>query len=45
MDTGTLHGDLVELATQILDIYVGDTGRVALRLSLEAAAIPGGAGA
>ena len=32
VDTGTLHGDLVELATQILDIYVGDTGRVALRL-------------
>jgi AcrR family transcriptional regulator len=44
VDTGTLHGDLVELATQILDIYVGDTGRVALRLRLEAAAIPGVAG-
>jgi len=41
VDTGTLHGDLVELATQMLDIYAGDTSRVALRLSLEGAAIPG----
>ena len=41
VDTGTLHGDLVELATQILGIYAGDTGRVALRLGVEAAAIPG----
>ncbi len=41
VDTGTLHGDLVELATQILDIYAGDTSRVALRLGLEADAIPG----
>jgi len=39
--TGTLRGDLVELATQMLDIYAGDTSRVALRLGLEAAAIPG----
>jgi AcrR family transcriptional regulator len=44
VDTGTLHGDLVELATQILDVYIGDTGRAALRLRLEAAAIPGVAG-
>jgi AcrR family transcriptional regulator len=41
VDTGTLRGDLVELATQMLDIYAGDAGRVALRLGLEAAAIPG----
>jgi AcrR family transcriptional regulator len=41
VDTGTLHGDLVELATQMLEIYAGDTGRAALRLGLEAAAIPG----
>lgn len=41
VDTGTLHGDLVELATQMLDTYAGDTGRAALRLGLEAAAIPG----
>ena len=41
VDTGTLHGDLVELATQMLDIYAGGTGRAALRLGLEAAAIPG----
>ena len=44
VDTGTLHGDLVELATQMLGIYAGDTGRVALRLALEAEAIPGVAG-
>ena len=41
VDTGTLRGDLVELATQMLVIYAGDTSRVALRLGLEAAAIPG----
>jgi AcrR family transcriptional regulator len=41
VDTGTLHGDLVELATQMLDVYAGDTSRVALRLSLEGEAIPG----
>jgi len=40
-DTGTLHGDLVELATQILDLYAGDAGRAALRIVLEAADIPG----
>jgi AcrR family transcriptional regulator len=41
VDTGTLHGDLVELATQMLDIYAGDTSRAALRLGLEATSIPG----
>jgi AcrR family transcriptional regulator len=41
VDTGTLRGDLIELATQMLGIYAGDAGRVALRLGLEAAAIPG----
>jgi AcrR family transcriptional regulator len=41
VDTGTLPGDLVELATQMLDIYAGDTGRAALRLTLEASDIPG----
>jgi AcrR family transcriptional regulator len=41
VDTGTLHGDLVELATQMLDLYAGPTSRAALRLALEAAAIPG----
>ena len=41
VDTGTLRGDLVELAAQMLDIYAGDASRVALRLGLEAAAIPG----
>jgi AcrR family transcriptional regulator len=41
VDTGTLRGDLVELAIQMLDVYGGETGRAALRLGLEAAAIPG----
>lgn len=41
VDTGTLHGDLVELATQILDLYAGPASRAAMRLSLEAATIPG----
>ncbi|MBL7255527.1 TetR/AcrR family transcriptional regulator [Paractinoplanes lichenicola] len=41
VDTGTLHGDLVELATQILDVYAGPSSRAALRLQLEAAKIPG----
>ena len=41
VDTGTLHGDLVELATQMLDLYAGPSSRAALRLSLEAATIPG----
>src|SRR4051812_46809334 len=41
VDTGTLRGDLVELATQILDVYAGPVGRAALRLNLDAAAIPG----
>ncbi|HEX5198789.1 TetR/AcrR family transcriptional regulator [Paractinoplanes rhizophilus] len=41
VDTGTLHGDLIELATQMLDLYLGPTSRAAMRLSLEAASIPG----
>ena len=41
VDTGTLCGDLVELTTQMLDIYAGDTGRAAMRLTLEASDIPG----
>ncbi|MEU4243408.1 TetR/AcrR family transcriptional regulator [Actinoplanes sp. NPDC026619] len=41
VDTGTLHGDMVELATQMLDLYSGPASRAALRLSLEAGAIPG----
>jgi AcrR family transcriptional regulator len=40
VDTGTLRGDLVELAAQMLDIYAGEVSRVALRLELEAAVIP-----
>ncbi|WP_432837487.1 TetR/AcrR family transcriptional regulator [Dactylosporangium sp. CA-092794] len=41
VDTGTIHGDLVELATQMLGLYAGGFSRAALRLALEAGAIPG----
>jgi AcrR family transcriptional regulator len=41
VDTGTLHGDLVELATQMLTLYVGPNSRAATRLALEAGTIPG----
>lgn len=40
VDTGTLRGDLVALARQILRLYLGDSGRAALRLGHEARAIP-----
>lgn len=39
-DTGTVRGDLIRLAGQILDIYAGNTGRAALRLGLDGDAIP-----
>lgn len=41
VDTGTLRSDLIELTTQILGIYSGGNSRAALRLGLEATAIPG----
>ncbi|WP_249998176.1 TetR/AcrR family transcriptional regulator [Actinoplanes sp. M2I2] len=41
VDTGTLRGDLNELATQILDVYAGPSSRAAIRLMLEGRAIPG----
>jgi AcrR family transcriptional regulator len=41
VDTGTLRGDLTELAVQMLDLYAGPDSRAAVRLSLEAEAIPG----
>jgi AcrR family transcriptional regulator len=40
-DTGTLRGDLTELAVQMLDLYAGPSSRAALRLSLEGELIPG----
>lgn len=43
-DTGTLRGDLTELAVQMLDLYTGPSSRAALRLGVEAASIPGVAG-
>jgi AcrR family transcriptional regulator len=41
VDTGTLHGDLVELATQIIELYAGPGSRAAMRLNLDARTIPG----
>ncbi|MCW2142429.1 TetR/AcrR family transcriptional regulator [Actinoplanes cyaneus] len=41
VDTGTLHGDLVELATQMIGLYAGPCSKAALRLHLEAASIAG----
>ncbi|WP_344614972.1 TetR/AcrR family transcriptional regulator [Dactylosporangium salmoneum] len=41
VDTGTLRGDMVELATQMLELYAGPSSRTALRLNLEAGTIPG----
>lgn len=41
VDTGTLRGDLTELAVQMLDLFAGPASRAAMRLNLEADAIPG----
>jgi AcrR family transcriptional regulator len=41
VDTGSLREDLVRLARQMLDLYLGDAGRAALRLGLEGDLIPG----
>ncbi len=41
IDTGSLREDLIRLARQILDLYLGDAGRAALRLGLEGDLIPG----
>lgn len=44
VDTGSLRADLVQLACQMLSLYLGDAGRAALRLRLEGDLIPGLAG-
>ena len=41
VDTGTLRGDLTELAVQMLDLYTGRASRASMRLNLEAELIPG----
>ena len=41
VDTGTLRGDLTELAVQMLDLYAGPASRAAHRLNLEAELISG----
>jgi AcrR family transcriptional regulator len=40
VDTGAVRGDLVELAAQMLELYVGESGRAALRVISEAATVP-----
>jgi len=40
-DTGTLRGDLVHLARQLLELHVGDDNQAVLRMGVEAATIPG----
>lgn len=40
-DTGTLRGDLVALARQLLALHVGDAQRAVLRIGVESASIPG----
>lgn len=40
VDTGTVRGDLRQLARQMLDLYIGDSGRAALRINIEASHIP-----
>jgi AcrR family transcriptional regulator len=39
-DTGTVRGDLTELATQLVRLYMGHRGRAALRIGIEAPGIP-----
>ena len=41
VDTGTLRDDLIELARQVLDLYLGSAGKAALRLALDGDLIPG----
>ena len=41
VDSGTLRGDLVELARQLLDLYRGPNRQAALRMAVEAPMIPG----
>ncbi|SFO44702.1 transcriptional regulator, TetR family [Pseudonocardia ammonioxydans] len=40
VDTGSLHGDLLELARQFLAFYLGDVGKAVLRLGPETRAVP-----
>jgi AcrR family transcriptional regulator len=40
VNTGTLRGDLIELARQLLDLYMGSSGRALMRIGLEADRIP-----
>jgi AcrR family transcriptional regulator len=44
VDTGSVRGDLIHLARQVLVRYLGDAGRAALRIGLEAHLLPDIAG-
>jgi AcrR family transcriptional regulator len=41
IDTGTVRGDLVSLASQLIDSYLGDAGPATIRLLLHAESVPG----
>ncbi|GAA2873360.1 TetR/AcrR family transcriptional regulator [Pseudonocardia halophobica] len=41
VDTGTLRGDLVRLARQLLDMHLGPSGRAFERMGLDAPQLPG----
>ncbi|HEY9521886.1 MAG TPA: TetR/AcrR family transcriptional regulator [Thermopolyspora sp.] len=41
VDTGNVRDDLLHLAGQLLRLYLGDAGRAALRMGVEADDIPG----
>lgn len=41
VSTGSVRGDLIDLARQFLELYLGPAGRASLRLGVEVAQIPG----
>ncbi len=40
IDTGTVRGDLISLATQLIDSYLSDAGPATIRLLLHAESVP-----
>ncbi|MFI7166308.1 TetR/AcrR family transcriptional regulator [Rhodococcus erythropolis] len=40
IDTGTVRGDMIDLARQMLKLYLGARGRAAMRLTLDSGQIP-----
>ncbi|MET0699027.1 MAG: TetR/AcrR family transcriptional regulator [Mycobacterium sp.] len=41
LDTGTLRGDLIELARKLFDLYTGPAQKALLRMAAESSALPG----